>query len=187
MVTRIRACLGIVLRLRALLWPDRPPPDGKTVRRRLFSFLARQRREAPQRGKGAYRRRFIEHVQAVTRRYRVGLFHCYDNPLIPQTTNGLEAANGSVKRNLRRCAGRSSTANGPGSSCGRMYLFGVVLHDCLPLEELDALLVEDIPLEAYREARDALNRIRAPASRRRALLRNPQKCLAEILQQWHAQ
>ena len=39
-----------------------------------------------------------------------------------------------------------------------MYLFGVVLHDCLPLEELDALLVEEIPLEAYREAREELER-----------------------------
>lgn len=187
MAKRVVACLGIVLGLRDLLWPDQPPPDGKTVRQRLFSFLADRLREAPQRGRGAYLRRFIEHIQAVTCRYSSGLFYCYDNPAIPHTTNGLERSNGSVKRNLRRCAGRASTANGPGSSYGWMYMCGVILHECLPLEELEALLLEEIPLEAYREAREELDKIRGPASRRRAFLRNPEARLAEILERWHAQ
>jgi len=154
------------------------------VRRRLFSFLSRKRREAPQRGRGAYLRRFIEHVQKVTRRYARGLFHCYDDPRIPQTSNDLENLNGLGKHNLRRCAGRSSTANGPGSSCGRAYMFAVALNACLPLAELNAML-QQVPLSRYREARELVDEIRAPSARRRAMLRNPDKHLAGILERWN--
>jgi len=178
------SCLAILLGIRRILWPDEAPPDGSTVRRRLFSFLSWKRREAPQRGRGAYIRRFIEHAQKVTRSYAGGLFHCYDDPRIPQTTNELEGLNGMGKRNLRRCAGRSSTANGPGSSCGRAYMFGVALNACMPAAELNAML-QQVPLERYREARGLIDEVRAPAARRRAMLRKPDKALAEIFARWH--
>jgi len=58
-------------------------------------------------------------VQKVTRSYAKGLFQCYDDPRIPQTTHGIENINGLGKQNLRRCGGRKPTANGPGSSYGR--------------------------------------------------------------------
>jgi len=180
---RVVSCLVILLGIRHILWPEVTPSNGATVRRRLFSFLSRKQREAPQRGKGAYLRRFIEHVQAVTRRYAKGLFHCYDDPRIPQTSNALEGLNGLGKHNLRRCAGRSSTANGPGSSCGRIYMFGVALHACMPLDELNSML-QEVPIENYRRAHAHLEEIRAPSARRRAMLRNPQKHLAGILQRW---
>lgn len=168
-----------------ILWPREHPPDGKTVRRRLFAFLSRKRREAPQRGLGAYLRRFIENGQAVTRRYAVGLFHCYDNAHIPQTSNALEGLNGAGKHNLRRCAGRGSTANGPGSSYGRIYMYAVALHALIPQAEMQALLCDTLnPLE-FREARRRLEEIRAPAARRRSILRDPDKHLAEILRRWH--
>jgi len=182
------ACLSVILGVRRILWPvvsdDETPPEGATVRRRLFSFLSRRRREAPQRGRGAYLRRFIEHVQKVTRSYAKGLFHCYDDPRIPQTTNGLENINGLGKQNLRRCGGRKSTANGPGSSYGRAYMFGVVLNACLTQAEIDALL-QEVTREQYREARDLIDQIHAPAARRRAMLRDPDKYLAGILERWN--
>lgn len=155
------------------------------MRRSLFTFLSRKRREAPQRGRGAYLRRFIEGAQRVTRRYAKGLFHCYDDPRIPQTSNALEGLNGSGKHNLRRCAGRCSTANGPGSSYGRMYMYAVALHACMPKEEIEALLRDAIDPEKYRESRALLDEIRGPAARRRSILRNPDKHLAEILRKWH--
>jgi hypothetical protein len=175
--------------MRAILWPKdstdgKPPPDGKTVRRRLFDFLSRQQRQAPKRGRGAYLRRFIEHVRKVTRSYAKGLFHCYDDPRIPQTTNHIEGLNGTGKRNLRRCAGRASTANGPGASYGAAYMFAVDLHAYLPLPDIDALLVEAIDPNRYREARRRLDEMRAPQARRRSFLRNPDKRLAEILANW---
>lgn len=161
-----------------------PPPDGKTVRRQLFGFLSRKRREAPQRGRGAYLRRFIENVQKVTRSYARGLFHCYDDPRIPKTSNSIESLNGSGKLNLRRCAGRASTASGPGSSFGEAYMFAVALHSCMTLEQLNELLL-DFELEDYRNSRRVLETIHAPAARRRSMLRDPDKYLASIIKRWN--
>jgi len=120
----------------------------------------------------------------VTRSYARGLFHCYDDPRIPQTSNHVESLNGLGKHNLRRCAGRSSTANGPGSSCGRTYMFAVALHSCLPLAEINAML-QQVPPERYREARKLVEDIRAPAARRRSMLRDPDTYLAGILERWN--
>ena len=181
---RVAACLGIVLGIRAILWPKTPPPDGRTVRRRLFSYLDRVRRNAPQRGRGAYLRRFVENAVSVTRRYAFGLFHCYDDPRIPPTSNALEGLNGSGKRNLRRCGARGSTANGPGSSCGRAYLIAVALNACRSSAEIEALLAS-VPTEEYEKSRARLDEIRAPSRRRRSMLRHPAKHLATILQNWN--
>ena len=177
-------CLAILVGIARILWPRQEPADGKTVRRRLFNFLSRKRREAPQRGLGAYLRRFIENAQAVTRRYAKGLFHCYDDPRIPQTSNALEGLNGAGKHNLRRCAGRGSTANGPGSSYGRLYMYAVALNAFMSQEEIEALLRDQFDAQKFREARRILDEIRAPAARRRSMLRDPDKYLDEILQRW---
>jgi hypothetical protein len=183
----VAACLSVLLGIRNILWPPLAdgvrPPDGVTVRRRLFTFLSRRRREAPQRGRGAYLRRFIEHVQKVTRSHAGGLFHCYDDPRIPHTSNDIESLNGLGKDNLRRCGGRTTTASGPGSSYGRSYMFGVALNACLTRAELDAMLRE-VTREEYRQARAFIEEIHAPAYRRRAFLRKPGKHLAEILARW---
>lgn len=154
------------------------------MRRRLFAYLGRLRRNAPQRGRGAYLRRFAENAVAITRRYAFGLFHCYDDPRIPQTSNDLEGLNGAGKRNLRRCGARGSTANGPGSSCGRAYLIAVALNACRSSAELQALLAS-VSTEEYEQARIRLDEIRAPSRRRRAMLRHPDRHLATILQNWN--
>ncbi len=60
---RLVACLSVILGIRSILWPKTPPPDGATVRQKLFAFLSRRRREAPQRGRGAYLRRFQERYE----------------------------------------------------------------------------------------------------------------------------
>ena len=175
----------ILVGIAKILWPREPAPDGKTVRRRLFAFLSRKRRTAPQRGRGAYLRRFLENAQAVTRRYARGLFQAYDDDRIPQTSNAIEGLNGAGKHNLRRCAGRGSTANGPGSSYGRMYMFGVALHAFMPVAEINALLRDAIDPQEFREARRLLDEIRQPAARRRSILRDPDKHLGAVLQRWH--
>jgi hypothetical protein len=171
-----------VLGIHAILWSE-TQRSGTEVRRRLFAFLSHRRRRAPQRGRGAYLRRFIEHAQKVTRSYADGLFHCYDDSRIPQTGNGIENLNGLGKHNLRRCAGHGSTANGPGSSNGRMYMFAVALHQCLSEDEITELLAQ-VSHEDYRFTRKTLNEIREPATQRRSHLRNPKKHLAKILQAW---
>ncbi len=101
----------------------------------------------------------------------------------PQTSNDLENLNGLGKDNLRRCGGRTTTASGPGSSWGRTYMFGVALNACLTRAELDAMLCA-VGSEEYRQARTLIKKIHAPAYRRRAFLRKPDKHLAEILARW---
>ncbi len=63
-------------------------------------------------------------------------------------------------------------------------MFAVALNACLPLAELNAML-QQVPLGRYREARELVDEIRAPAARRRAMLRNPDKHLAGILGRWN--
>ena len=197
MAKRVAACLSVILGIRNILWPEKRPPDGATVRRRLFAFLWRRRREAPERGRGAYLRRFIENAVAVTKRYASGLFHCCDDPRIhvlqagppedltsgPQTSNLIEGANGDGKRNLRRCGARGSTANGPGTSCGRAYMTAVALNSCMSAAEIEAALAS-IPPAEHREARALLDEIRAPSRRRRSMLRDPAGHLDSILERW---
>jgi hypothetical protein len=66
-----------------------------------------------------------------------------------------------------------------------MYMFGVALHACMPQQEIEALLSDAIDPLQFREARRLLEEVRAPAARRRSILRNPDKHLAAILQRWH--
>lgn len=180
---RVSRCLPVLQGMREILWPASPPPNGRGVRKQLFAYLSSVCRRVPHRGRGAYRRRFVEHAQAVTRRYAKGLFHCYDDPRIPQTSNAIESLNGSAKMNLRRCAGRASTANGPGSSCGRPHLFAVALHRAMPANEVEQLL-RHYSVQNYRVAKKVLSEIRAPASQRRSFLRNPIASLIKILDRW---
>jgi hypothetical protein len=180
---RVAACLGIVLGIRDILWPEEPPSDGRAVRMKLFSFLDRMRDQVPQRGRGAYLRHFVENAIAVTKRYAKGLFHCYDDPRIPQTSNLIEGINGDGKRNLRRCGARGSTANGPGTSCGRAYMMAVALNSCLSSAEIE-VAIASVPPADYREARALLDEIRAPSRRRRSMLRNPERYLSSILERW---
>ena len=180
---RAANCLDIVCGVQNILWPEAPPADGRTVRRQLFSYLARKRQEAPQRGRGAYLRKFVEHFQKVTRSYAPGLFHTYDDPRIPQTSNELEGINGAAKQNLRHCTGRPSTAHGPGASSGPIYMFGVALHRVLPEKEINALLT-GYDSRQYLEGRRLIEQIREPSKRRRSFLRNPFNKLAEVLAGW---
>jgi hypothetical protein len=180
---RVASCLVIVLGIHDILWPEEPPPNGRAVRRKLFSFLNRKRDHVPQRGRGAYLRRFVENAIAVTKRYASGLFHCYNDPRIPPTSNVIEGTNGDGKRNLRRCGARGSTANGPATSCGRAYMIAVALNSCMSAAELEAALAS-VPPADYREARALLDQIRAPSRRRRSMLRDPERYLSSILDRW---
>jgi len=62
-------------------------------------------------------------------------------------------------------------------------MFGVALNACLTRAELDAML-RAVGSEEYRQARTLIEKIHAPAYRRRAFLRKPDKHLAGILARW---
>ncbi len=52
----------------------------------------------------------LTHFLKVTRSYRAGLFHCYDDPAIPRTNNDLEHCFGQHRYHERRATGRKSGA-----------------------------------------------------------------------------
>jgi len=52
----------------------------------------------------------LTHFLKVTRSYRSGLFHCYDDPNIPRTNNDLEQCFGQNRFHERRATGRKRGA-----------------------------------------------------------------------------
>lgn len=173
----------VVMGIRDILWPEKPPKGGEIIKKRLAAFLETQALLAPQRGRGAYLRRFIRHARNVTERYWPGLFHCYDDQRIPQTSNTIEQMFGKGKRALRACGGRMSTAVGPGSSGGSFFLFSIALHATTSREEREDLLMR-FSYEDYRASRAKQSVIRGPEARRRQYARNPDAVLAKIGEEW---
>lgn len=176
-------CMIVVIGIRDILWPKKAPKGGGIIKKRLATFLENQALLAPQRGRGAYLRRFIQHAGNVTERYWSGLFHCYDDPRIPQTSNAIEQLFGKGKRALRACGGRMSTAVGPGSSGGSFFLFSVALHETTSREEREDLLLR-FSYEDYRASRAKQSVIRGPEARRRQYARNPDAVIAKIEEEW---
>lgn len=178
-------CLIVLVGIRNILWPKEPPKGGDVVRKRLSSFLDNQLILAPTRGLGAYLRRFIEHAWKVTESYWPGLFHCYDDPRIPQTSNRIEEVFGKGKRILRACSGRKSTAVGPGSTGGSFFLFTVAFHEMTTRQEREEFL-KRYSREEYEAARARQKVIREAEGRRRRYARNPDAVLDSIAQRWEA-
>lgn len=155
------------------------------MRVRLDQLIAQRIEEAPKRGKGARRWRFLENVAAVTERYAPGLFHCYDDDQIPHTSNEIEGKNGVLKHHQRKTTGRASTVGGPMETAGEL-LAGAV--DTVKRSGF-ARLVEglaDVGHSAYEAARRRLKDLREPARRYRSIQRNPERYLEQILQEWEA-
>lgn len=176
--------MTVLLGIRDILWPRKEPKGGgDLIKKRLKAHLDRNLQIAPTRGPGAYLRRFILHAKRVTKSYWRGLFHCYDDPRIPHTSNAVEQSFGKGKRLLRACSGRKSTAVGPGSSGGSYFLYAVALHATTSRTEREAILLQ-YSKDEYRAARVKQAKIRGPETRRRQYARAPDAMLARIVEAW---
>jgi hypothetical protein len=169
--------------IKNILWPKAPPKSGAIVKRRLLSFLENQSSEASNPGRGAYLRGFVKNAMKVTLSYFPGLFHCYDDPGIPQTSNEIEHLFGTGKRVLRKCSGRKTTANGPGTSGGTAFLVAVALHG-LFTEAAVAELLKGYDPKAYLRLRKEKENNESSDSQRRKCARNPDRYLKNILNRW---
>lgn len=176
--------MDVLRELRALLWPHPPSAHGRTVRRRVGSLLRRRLQQAPRRGKGARRRRFLEHVKKTARSYGRGLYYCYDDPRIPHTSNDIEGQNGTLKHHLRKVTGRASTAGGPMETAPELLVPAI---DAIRRKGAAIALASAHPPvdpAAYAAARLKLARLREPARQYRSIQRNPQKHLTRALSHW---
>jgi hypothetical protein len=172
--------------MRGILWPKTPPANGKAVRRQLRGYVRRQLDAAPKRGKGARRRRFLEHVQGVADRYDEGLYLCYDDPRISQTTNDLEGQNGTIKHHLRKISGRASTSGGTVETAGE---FVVGALDAVKRKGASVALadLEHVDPADYATAREELRKVMEPARLYRSIQRAPDKNLADVEREWAAE
>lgn len=176
-------CLIFLKGIIEILWPKRPVSSSGIIKKRLKSYLNTYEELAPQGGRGSSFRRFVENAWKVTRSYWDGLFHCYDDPRIPQTSNAIESLFGKGKRLLRKCSGKKSTANGPGSLNGGAFIVTVALHNAFGVVELEQFLRAYQP-EIYRQERQKLKTGSRQESRRRQFARQPEKFLNQILEKW---
>jgi hypothetical protein len=180
LANELRANVGVLQHLSDLLF-DEDATDPAKVRRSVEGFLTRKLARAPQRGKGARKRRFIERCLATAKRHRRGLYVCYDMPGVPHTSNYIEGLNGRAKRHIRRVAGRASTAGGPFESYGELLLPVVVEakeRGVASLRERAATVGQAL----YTRARERLKTLSEPARRLRAAARRPAQTLASIIE-----
>jgi hypothetical protein len=155
------------------------------VRRSVEGFLTRKLARAPQRGKGARKRRFLERCLATAKRHRRGLYVCYGRPEVPHTSNYIEGLNGRAKHHLRRIAGRASTSGGPFESYGELLLPLVVEAKERGVETLRQRTAT-IGHQIYAQARQRLKALSEPARRLRSAARRPVQTLASIIERARA-
>lgn len=173
----------IVRHLARILDTDRHP--GPQVKRILRRYLNRLEQHAPRRGRGAQTGQFVDHLVSLADRYWPGLFHTYDHPQIPRTSNGIEGFFGSIKRSRRSTSGRASTAGGKMETCGEFVVRAETLSRTMPKAMLDGLL-EAVPDVAFATRKRELLRIRAPARERRSIQRDLGAFLERALDAWRA-
>ncbi len=85
---------------------QRPVGD---IRRRLSRLLSAMRQAAAQTEVDALRQQ-LRHFLKVTKRWRPGLFHCYQSADLPRTNNDLEHLFGSHRYHERRASGRKGAS-----------------------------------------------------------------------------
>lgn len=173
--------LEVVRHVAHLLDTESPARQVKRVLRR---YLNRLEQEAPRRGRGAHTGHFVDHLVKVANSYWPGLFHAYDHPKIPRTSNGTEGFFGSIKRSVRCTTGRASTAGGKMETCAEFAVRAEALAQNMPKTALDPLL-EAVPDETFVKGKKELRRIRAPARERRSIQRDLGAFLNRALAVWH--
>lgn len=171
--------MGVVQHISKLLF-DEEATDPAKVRRSVEGFLTRKLACAPQRGKGARKRRFLERCLATAKRHRRGLYVRYGKPDVPSTSNYIEGLNGRAKHHLRRIAGRPSTSGGPFESYGELLLPVVVEAKERGVETL-CQRAASVGRDLYAQARERMNVLSEPARRLRSAARRPAQTLAAIV------
>ena len=63
------------------------PQDSAAAETQLWDFLLQLQRTTPRVGLNAKTASFVDHLVSITGRYGSGLFHCFDDPSLPATTN----------------------------------------------------------------------------------------------------
>ena len=161
--------------------PERPdrPANAADASAQLQVYLENLQATAPRQGLGAATGRFVDHLVAIAARYGPHLFFCFDDDRIPATTNELESFFGRAKRRLRHACGTGSTACTVAPNLGATFLLGFAWFESDGDLALDDALDADFPAR-HRAARARIAAAEAPVTRRRSVVRNFKKHLANL-------
>ena len=162
------------------------PANGDDAHERLQGYLHRLQDSAPRTGLGATTGAFVDHVVGVAERYGRSLFHCFDDPLIPSTSNSLEGFFGVSKGQLRGALAAASTANGVAQNLGPDYLESLAFTRSHSHRDL-LVALESVSAADYQAARDLVEENERPARLRRSRRRNSNRHLELWLARWHAE
>ena len=162
-----------------------PDHTATQVKRALRRYLNRLERQAPRRGRGAATGHFVDHLVKVADSYWPGLFHAYQHPDLPRTSNGIEGFFGSSKRSVRSTTGRASTAGGKLESAAEVVIRAQALTQIFPKAELERHL-HAVSDAAFVVGKRELLRIRAPARERRSIQRQLGPFLEHAVATWLA-
>jgi hypothetical protein len=175
---RLALQVGMLRRIAHILDSE---SSGTQVQRILRTYLNRQLKSAPQRGRGAPRGDFIREVGKIADRFWPGLFHTFDIAGLPRTNNDTERLFGAVKRQERKSTGRKSTAGGPLETCAEF-----VLESWSSLMQRPAVKerLRDVSPQALQQARKDLEQLAEPARNRRSIQREPEDHLESAMQEW---
>lgn len=161
------------------------PVNGDEAHDRLIDLIRRLQKDAPRMGLGAPIGDYIDHVANVAERYGRNLFHCFDDPRIPPTSNALEGFFGTSKQQLRRALGTASTTNGVAGNLGAEYMCALAYAKShSPNEVMEA--VATLSVSEYEDVRQALEDAESVATLRRSRRRDPQKHLTQLLDRWRS-
>jgi hypothetical protein len=118
----------------------------------------------------------LTHFLKVTRSYRSGLFHCYDDPAIPRTNNDLEHCFGQHRFHERRATGRKTGA--PSAVLrGSVRLVASVASR---LRQFVAVELVPHDYEHWRQIRQSVRRRFALRAQGRRFRHDPQAYLARL-------
>jgi hypothetical protein len=158
------------------------PKDAASAETQFWDFLCLLQRQTPRLGLNARTASFVDHLVAIAGRYGPYLFHCFDDPALPATTNQLEGFFGMTKQQARRALGAGSTTHSLVYNLGDEVL--LAFHQ-VRAGRLDPL-AEPIDPVAFRRARLKLVDKELPARRRRSFVRHLGRHLSDILSRWLA-
>ena len=117
---------------------------------------------------------FRQHLQALTKRYEKGLYHCYDIAGLPRTNNDLESLFGRVRRQTLLTSG-SHHAKQRLHEQGAWLLFDVVTNEDEQLKRL-----KRVSLEEWNKERQRMLAHQSTFTANRRHQSNPEKYLAEL-------
>ena len=156
------------------LLPDSDVPDkplSTAVETELDQFLA----ELDQRNDlNEFLVSFRKKLRSLTKRYKPGLFHCYDIPGLPRTNNDTEALFGRVRRQTKRTSGAYHAKQRLREQAA--WLLFALADD----EEQQLQRLKRVPLQEWRNERQRMQEHLASFRDDRVFRKKPDRYLAQL-------